>query len=245
MRIRDWLKNVILKVADDGKGNFRILRGPLKGRRLVLGENDRKAYLLGGYEKTIAGHLGRECRAGTTALDVGANIGYFTLLLSELTGPGGAVFSFEPNPENAAKIRRMVDVNRIRNITVLQLAVSNHSGRMPFMVESTGSMGRLLAEPVGANGCIDVEVAPIDQVVRMQKIRMVSVIKMDIEGAEAEAIPGMKELLRRDRPVIFCEWHPAKTKSGYREIFSGVGYRCELLDPESAIETFHIVARPA
>jgi hypothetical protein len=68
---------------------------------------------------------------------------------------------------------------------------------------------------------------------------------MDIEGAEVDALLGMKSLLVRYRPVIVCEWHPARAGRDFRGAFQSVGYRCVLLEPESGTNAFHVIARPA
>lgn len=242
--MRQILKKLALRLADDGKGAYRILLGPLKGYKLVLGPGDRKLYIAGVYERRTTQILMRECAKGGTALDLGAHIGYFTLLLASITKDGGRVFSFEPNPFNAEKIRRMLAANHMEYVTLIEAGVSDHSGSMAFTVEATGSMGSLVSSPAVSASSVQVSVVSLDALDAEQSLGNVSVIKMDIEGAEVEAIRGMKRLLERCRPVIVCEWHPHRVSAGYQETFGSVGYRCELLDPESSTEAFHIVARP-
>jgi FkbM family methyltransferase len=245
MGIRTLVKNGVLRLSDDGRGGFRILWGPLRGRRLVLGQDDRKLYLLGLYERKIADVLRRECPPGGAAVDLGAHIGYFTLLLASLTGSQGKVYSLEPNPSNAAKIRQMLALNGLGQVELFEAAVSDQQGTMQFEVEDTGSMGRLLPSGRPTSSSVEVRVETLDALAAAHDFRPIGLIKMDIEGAEAGALLGMKGLLERCRPVIICEWHPARAACGYREAFQGVGYRCELLEPESASDAFHLIARPA
>ena len=245
MKPRTLLKNLLLRLSDDGSGGYKILWGPLKGRKLVLGPDDRKLYLLGLYERRIAQVLRAECLVWSAALDLGAHIGYFTLLLASLTGNQGKVYAFEPNPLNAAKIRKMLALNGLGHIEVFEAAISSVSGTMPFTIEDTGSMGRLLTTGKPMGSAVEVRVETLDGLAAMHDFRPIGLIKMDIEGAEVDALLGMKSLLVRYRPVIVCEWHPARAGRDFRGAFQSVGYRCVLLEPESGTNAFHVIARPA
>jgi hypothetical protein len=68
---------------------------------------------------------------------------------------------------------------------------------------------------------------------------------MDVEGAEGRALAGMAQLLRRFKPVVLCEWHPAAAGADYASVFEKLGYRVELLEPVSTTEPFHLLARAA
>jgi FkbM family methyltransferase len=244
MRLKQFMKLCVLRFAGDGNGVYRVLWGPLRGYRLVLGPDDRKLYILGLYERRITEILRRECTKGGTAIDLGSHVGYFTLLLASLTRNGGRVVAFEPNPSNAERIRRTLALNHLGHVTLVEAAVSDRSGSMQFAVEETGSMGRLVSSPESMPSSVRVSVVSLDDVAGEHDLENVSVIKMDIEGAEAGAIHGMRRLIGRCRPVIVCEWHPHRANAGYRETFDSVGYRCELLERVSTTEAFHIIARP-
>ncbi len=238
-------RSLLLAVVGRGSAGREIVDGPLKGYRMVLGPHDRNAYLVNNHERAIVDRLCELCRPGMCVLDVGAHVGYFSLLFSVRVGPQGCVNTFEPNPANVTKIREMLKLNQCVNVQLFPVAASDCSEQVRFVTEHTGQMGHIATGPAAASeGCVTVEAVRIDEVARQHEFRRVDLIKLDVEGAEAKALAGMAELLRRDKPVIVCEWHPAGAGDDYEGTFRHFGFRCELLEPASPREPFHVLARP-
>jgi FkbM family methyltransferase len=112
-----------------------------------------------------------------TAFDVGANVGYFTLLLSMAVGPAGHVFAFEPDPTNFAFLQSHLSLNRCTNVSAIEAAASNRTGEAQF--ECARSMGHV--SPTGRTTV---------RTIRLDEFPTPDIIKMDIEGGEFDAIPG-------------------------------------------------------
>ncbi len=156
----------------------------------------------GRYEPHVTAELHRSLAAGTVFVDVGANIGYFSLLAASITGPHGRVIAFEPNSENCDLIRLSAEANGFRNITVYQKAVADRERTFSLAVEgSNGSVSERQAP-----GDILVSAISLDEALADEQ--RVDVIKMDIEGCEGLALRGMAAVLARHRPVLLTEYNP-------------------------------------
>jgi FkbM family methyltransferase len=177
-----------------------VLQGPLRGARWLAGASDAGCWL-GSYEAEVQTLLVSLVRPGMVVYDLGANVGFFTLLASRLVGATGTVYAFEPLPANLEILRRHLALNRCANVTVLPAAVSDRDGRARF--EGSGSTARL-----GEGGdAIEVETARIDTLLARGDLTPADLVKLDIEGAELAALEGMDGLLRTVRPRLLIEFH--------------------------------------
>jgi FkbM family methyltransferase len=222
---------------------LKRLPGLYQPIRALLGPADRNAYLINKYEPAIVALAEQLCRPGMHVCDIGAHVGYFSLLFAVQAGPSGRVLVFEPNPANVAKIQAMARINQLTNVSVFPVAVSDRNGEVQFVAERTGSMGSIMpSTSTGSGRAMVVRTVRLDD--ELRGVDRIDLIKMDIEGAEVQALTGMTDLLMRCRPVLLCEWHPAAAGPGHADLFDRLGYDCELLEPMSATEPFHFVARP-
>jgi FkbM family methyltransferase len=143
---------------------------------------------------------------GNNVMDVGANIGYFTLIASHLIRDEGIVYAFEPSPANNQKLRRNIELNKIHNVIVSANAVSDTTGIATFSIPSgeIKNSGRSSFRTLEED-CLQLEVKTISIDAELRNYKKIDLIKMDIEGAEARALAGMAELIKRDQPVIIME----------------------------------------
>ena len=109
----------------------RLLRGPLRGARRIAGASNAGCWL-GSYEAEVQELLALTIGPGGAAYDVGANVGFFTLLASRLAGPTGRVYAFEPVPENLRCLRRHLALNDVRNVEVVEAAVCDAADWLSF-----------------------------------------------------------------------------------------------------------------
>ena len=136
-------------------------------------------------------------------VDVGANIGYYTLLAATIVGPTGKVIAFEPSVSNCTLVRKSLRANEVTWAKVHPYAVADEEGVVGFLMDdSNGVIGRgdLAAFPTR------VEAITLDRFLEDEP--RVEVIKMDIEGAEALALQGMENFVRRHMPIVFSEFAP-------------------------------------
>lgn len=139
-------------------------------------------------------------------LDIGANIGYFSLIASRRIGKEGTVYAFEPTPNTISRLKKNISLNNLCNIEVIEKAVSNKAGIVIFKTPSASirNSGRSSMRDIEEHYItLNVETVTIDSM--LNSFKKISLIKMDIEGAEGLALEGMEGLINRDRPVIIME----------------------------------------
>lgn len=148
-------------------------------------------------------------QAGWTVLDVGANYGYYSVLLAELVGPDGRLHAFEPNPAPARATEFTLEVNAFRSRShVHRLALSDAAGTCAFFVpDNEPKNGHLVfGEPQQSGGeSFEVAIATLDSV--CADLDRVDFIKIDAEGAESRIFKGMRETIARHNPLIVLEFN--------------------------------------
>lgn len=180
------------------------------GRLLVFSPRNnpigRALYDTGVWEPEVTDTIESATRPGMIALDVGADIGYYSLQMSKLVGSEGQVVAFEPIPKARKRLLHNLAINGCTNVTVSEFALGNREGVV--YLEDPFSKSRLnLSKTEGGEGDIKVSLKRFDDLVKDLNLPSVDIIKMDIEGAEHEALRGMEESLRRFRPVLVVEVH--------------------------------------
>jgi FkbM family methyltransferase len=150
----------------------------------------------------------RVLRPGYVVLDVGANIGSYTFTAAKRIGPRGRVYAFEPEPRNCWVLRRLA--TRFTNVSVVQKAVTSRSGLVPLYLSRWGSSDHRIYDPGDNREALLVESVSIDEFVTLEGLQRVDVIKVDIQGAEVEAIKGMVHTIRtKNLRYLFIEFYPA------------------------------------
>ena len=161
------------------------------------------------YEPYVAAQVRRMLQPGHVFVDVGANIGYFTLLAAALVGKGGRVFAFEPNPDNCRLLRQSLAQNAFDHVTLYEKAVAESAQQLSLSGGSVDSNARLMhaRELVGRKGHFtQVEAVTLDDALR--DLERLDLLKIDIEGAEPRAWLGMQDVLRKHHPVLITEYAP-------------------------------------
>lgn len=181
-------------------------------------------YWLGSYEYHVCKALAEFLFTGMTFYDIGANVGYFTLLGSRLVGEPGHVVAFEPVPRNMKYLKEHISINGIENAILLEAAVSNTSGIVTFAEGSNPSMGTVSSE-----GVLEVSSVTLDGILQSRSIPKPDVIKMDIEGGELDALRGAVELLRVHRPVLFLATHGDEVRRECLAFLDRLSYRTSSL----------------
>ena len=192
------------------RGKVRLLSrvvAPKGTRRVqVFGSNmtldlsihiDRQVYM-GCYEPLNTYRFGRVVQVGDTVFDVGANIGYFTALAARRVGPAGRVFAFEPHPFNFPLLARMIEDNRLRQVTPLEFGLDESDGSGVVHMSHQSDYANRAATMVGsAEGQVAAAVATrsIDSFVKERGNERIDLLKVDVDGFETRILKGAKETL--------------------------------------------------
>jgi FkbM family methyltransferase len=225
----------------------KILDGPGRGLRINL-HGSAVTFATGTAERPLQEALARELKPGATFYDIGANIGFVTLIAARLVGPTGRVVAFEPVPKNVAAIRENLALNGIDWVEVRETAMARHSGSASLIVSDVSAFSRLASVnvPTGARETIEVAVNSVDEMLAAGSVPPPDVVKIDVEGAELEVIEGMRQTLSDHQPVILCEVHDCNVQ--YVELMNSLGYEPINLDEDVPVErggrNAHTLARP-
>jgi FkbM family methyltransferase len=206
------------------KSILPILQGPAKGMKWIVGSGVHGMWI-GSYEADKQKLLSELSIEGTTVLDIGANVGFFSILLSCLVGQTGYVIAVEPLPRNLSFINRHINLNKIENITVLPVAISNKKGVMKFASSAHNSSAHLAED-----GDLDVSVVTLDSFDNFKS--PVSLVKIDVEGAEANVLRGGELFFKRYRPIILLATHGKKYADDCQIILHEYNYSMELISKD-------------
>ena len=218
-RLRYWIKQRLSWVLVPIQG------GPIKGYRFGLFTGTR--FIRGTYHRHEAERIERLANAGDVVFDIGAHVGYYTVLASRVVGDRGRVFAFEPLPLNLEYLNRHIRSNRLTNVTVFDAAVGSTEGRRPFDIGKGSGRGRLDAN--SDNTLTQVQVLKLDALFREGRLPCPNLIKMDIEGGEAEALRGATVMLSQCCPIVLLSTHGPAVKIECKSILASLGYRLSYL----------------
>lgn len=215
-----------------------ILQGRLRGKKWIVGAGEH-GYWLGSYEMRKRHAFEDAIPDGATVYDIGANVGYYSLLAAVLVGDEGKVYAFEPLPRNIEFLRRHVSINRINNIEVIPCAVSDHSGEAYFNLGNSSATGHL-----SESGEMDVRLVCLDDLHERGDIQPPDYMKADVEGAEYEVLMGARGVLEHNQPVLFLDTHQREAHQKTIALLKDLGYTFEILDGKSLQETKELLAYP-
>lgn len=217
---------------------MQVLSGPLAGQRWISTAASHGCWL-GTYERDLQNLLVRTVRPGDVVWDVGANVGFFTLLAAKLTGAQGRVVAIEPLPRNLDLLQQHLALNKVANVTVISQAVADAAGTALFAADASPSMGRL-----DAKAGFVVNVTTIDTLVASGIAPAPRIIKMDIEGAESRALKGARRTLERNRPVLLLSTHGWAQHDACMSMLGQLGYELTLRRDGAADGQYELVAMP-
>jgi FkbM family methyltransferase len=161
----------------------------------------------GSFEAAEVETLMEAARPGTVAVDIGANVGIFTIPLGRAVGREGAVWAFEPLPENLDRLRENVIESESSNVRLFGVAASDTDEALSFHVAGDSAYGstREVFSGWGTGRSLTVPGVCLDTAWRAHGMPFVSVIKIDVEGAELAVLRGSQDVIRHCRPVLLLE----------------------------------------
>lgn len=203
------------------------------------------------YEPDVSNFLVRVLRESDTVIDVGANIGFFSVLSSTLVGDSGKVVSFEPDQSNCDRLSSNLKLNNLENVILIQKPALNEVKQLNFYINSDNSGGsavwnvgeypgntRSKANPRPVN----MTSTTLDRELKKQGLRIPKLIKVDTEGAEQHVLEGARGILEGRRiPFIISELHifgldkMGCSEKSLRGFMEGIGYSTFLLSSKLAL----------
>jgi FkbM family methyltransferase len=224
-------------------GNDELATYTLDGLTLYALRDDpavSEVILDGGvYEPHVDATLRTLCKKGDVVIDVGANIGVHTFLMSSLVGPQGSVVALEPNSENCRLIILGMLENNITNVSLQPVALSRGPG-WSYFATHFGSNGGLVGDDRSSIADGRGLVVPTMALDDLDLRRPVNLIKMDVEGAEGLVAAGAQRILREDRPTVITELSADMLRrvsgleiDAYLQTFAGLGYAFFLIERPS------------
>lgn len=223
-----FIRRRLNRAAPTGLTQVKVAGGDLAGFTILIDMQIDKDYWLGTYEPELQAALRKMIRPGAVIYDVGANIGYVSLLLAKAAGETGRVYAFEALPENTERWRKNVELNGMTpRLSLFAGAVTQAAGPVRFLVHSSGGMGKA-AGSGGRNDEYQSEVTvpgiSLDEFVYGQGNPQPQAVKMDIEGGEVLALPGMRRVLAEARPLMLMELHGDESARVAWETLTAAGY---------------------
>lgn len=207
-----------------------VAAGALAGLKLQLDLQTEKDYWLGTYEMDLQRAVAARVQKGWVVYDVGANIGYVSLVFAQAVGEAGKVFAFEALPDNVRRLQQNLALNpSCAQVEVVAAAVVDAARPVNFLVGPSNGMGKV----AGSSGRDDVIYAEqievpgisLDEFAFGQNHPLPQVVKIDIEGGEVLALPGMRRLLQQAHPILFLELHGEAAAQAAWQALSPLGYR--------------------
>jgi len=232
----------------------RMLQGPGTGLYFDSGSGN-PAYRTGANELPVQALLAKYLRPGDVLFDIGANVGFFTVIGARLVGPTGAVYAFEPVDEMAAFVQRNAARNGYANVTVIPKAVSDRSGQDTLFLAhyAGGAALSVAAPPPDLKGTILVDVVSMDDLCATGELKPPSVVKIDVEGAELHVLIGMQRTLLKSQPILIFELDDrsevalGQKQAKCEHLLHSLGYSVERIEdsyPNKGCLVAHFLALP-
>ena len=204
----NFLKKIAKATYFRSETVHRMAIGPMRG---IVWKVDDITGLSPWYSGTERDHqkaFKRLIKPGDVVVDVGANWGIHTLLLSKLVGPSGLVVALEPFPEAVDSLKWHLDANKCSNVKVVEKAASDKDGQALFTVGESASTGGLAeGEPHSQRKQLTVMTTRLDSLVKDLGISHVRLIKIDVEGGETKVLLGALRTIQKYRPYLVIDLH--------------------------------------
>jgi len=172
------------------------------GHKMFLDEQDSlELSIYKVFEPAEGRFLMNQISEGSSVADIGANIGYYTLQFARKVGSRGHVYAFEPDPQNFFLLKKNIEVNGYKNVTPVQMAVSDVSGVIRLYLSSENKGDHRIFESDESRSSVEIQSTLLDDYFRGSENK-IDLIKMDVQGAEYRALMGMQGVLSRNPGIV-------------------------------------------
>lgn len=225
------------RVAPAGRYEVLSVRsGALAGALLEVDVRKQRDMIAGTYESGVQAVLAQHVGPGETAFDVGAHLGFFTLLLARLVGRDGEVVSVEPDPFMGPRLESNLRKNDAGNVTVVKAAVGTVARERRFSPGAGGGVGHLAQD-----GEIQVAGTTLDELA--ESFGPPTLVKVDVEGGEIEVLEGGSGLLANHKTVFVVEVHDEQVQSKAQKLLAEFDYDITMIEDDPSRRR-HLVAVP-
>jgi FkbM family methyltransferase len=201
-----------------GRTAIPVLQGPGRGLRWIVGSYNHSCWL-GFYEYEKQMVLPKIVARGDSVYDVGAHVGYFSLIFSRLVGPRGTVYAFEPFERNFSYLCRHVALNGLTNVVAIQAGICASSGTAHFDDSDHNARGHRTD-----HGRFTFPVYNLVEYISQHRLRPPTLIKMDIEGEEASVVPSILEYVVANKTTLLISTHSDAVTEPLVTLLTGEGY---------------------
>jgi FkbM family methyltransferase len=200
------IRSIIKKVESNMKSNF----AEIQGSKMFLDTNDSlNLSILGVYGELDTKIIKKQLNENDIVIDVGANIGYYTLLSAKSVGNAGRVFAFEPEPENFKLLQKNIKVNNYKNTITENYAVSNTNGKISLFLAKNGIVGHRIYDSDDCSDSILVNKITLDDYfTKLNLLDKINFVKIDVEGFEFGVLKGMVKIIEKSKNLkLFVEFN--------------------------------------
>jgi FkbM family methyltransferase len=200
------IKIIMKKFESNFKSDYAIVQGS----KMFLDPGDSLDLSINGVYGELDTKIIRDnIKEGDIVIDIGANIGYYTLIFAQLVGSSGKVFAFEPEPKNFEILRKNIEINNYQNIIAEQKIVSDESGMTKLFIAEQGIVGHRINQQKSSQKFIEVESIILDNYIKKLNLdNKINFIKIDVEGSEPKVLEGAKEIMQKSNQLkIFTEFN--------------------------------------
>ena len=200
------IKIIMKKFESNFKSDYAIVQGS----KMFLDPGDSLDLSINGvYGELDTKIIREEIHEGDIVIDVGANIGYYTLIFAQLVGSSGKVFAFEPESKNFEILKKNIEINNYPNIVAEQKIVSDKSGIVKLFIAEHGIVGHRINQQKSSQKFIEVESIILDNYIKKLNLdNKINFIKIDVEGSEPKVLEGAKGIMQKSNQLkIFTEFN--------------------------------------
>jgi FkbM family methyltransferase len=218
---------------------IRIFSGPSRGLRWISGSGIH-GYWIGSYERDKQCAITKYIRGDMIAYDIGANVGFYTLLMSRFVGNEGKIYAFEPSPRNIHYITRHLALNKIKNVQVVECALGDNVGEALFETGKNASEGK-----IAPTGDISIKLYSLDYLLRNNTISAAGLVKIDVEGSEYAVLMGGREYFQTVKPIIFLATHGVEVSGQCIRVLRKWGYSVDTIGKNKNVDSAdELIATP-
>jgi FkbM family methyltransferase len=228
-------------VSADSRGRYQV-----NGHTMYLAAEARFPPMdmaIGRFEPQTTKLVESLIKPGMVVLDVGAHVGYFTLIAARNAGPSGTVYAFEPEPENYELLVRNIEINGYENIQAIRKGISDRTGTSELFISSLDN-GRhsMYRHGLPDAGAVAIETTTVDAFLEESGWPTIDFIKMDVEGSEQEVLAGMTETFQRSPDLsMIIEFNPHLLRDAgvdpveFAGLPSNMGFDVEIIDEKIGV----------